>query len=110
MRDEVKKMKDKKGKIKGERPEGFTPGPWKYDPRMNEILNDDRYPIAEYVLELENGNLIAAAPEMYAALKDCIDAIEYAIQDDIVPEHIRNWLKESKDTADKSLQKARGEE
>lgn len=86
-----------------ERKEKFKPGPWKYDPRTNEILNDNRYPIAEYVLELENGNLIAAAPEMYAIVSKLE---KWHIADDAKEEDVEMLLRK----AAKVAKKARGEE
>lgn len=92
----------------------FTKGPWtaKYDPQLQaliEIYNtEDRVMVAvlpdrgtiEAMSEIEaNANLIAAAPDMYEALKEsCLDCL----------------LEQDKDLCDfcyigKALRKARGE-
>ena len=92
----------------------FTPGPWKatYDSQLQaaiEIYNtEDRTMVAtlpdrgtvEAMPEIEaNANLIAAAPDMYEALKEsCLDCL----------------LEQDKDLCDfcyigKALRKARGE-
>lgn len=88
----------------------FKPGPWKYDPRTNEILNDNRYPIAEYVLELENGNLIAAAPEMYDTLAGCESSLDIVLKDETTPEYIKEIVQDIILTISHTLQKARGEQ
>ena len=41
---------------------------WEYDEQLEEVLDENRYPVAEEVLEPENGYLLAAAPEMYDIL------------------------------------------
>ena len=134
MRDEVKKMKDTRGKIKGERPEGFTPGPWRFWRHVNEKYpemsqtavfgsgdkkfvmiaqtHDDCAAAPEQTVKevIANAYLIAAAPDMYAALKDCIEAMSCAVDCTLVPEYINDMLKDALQKADKSLQKARGEE
>lgn len=68
----------------------FTPGPWTLEHDRQEgyvqITSNGRpvigYP-AEEPEELANFQLIAAAPELYEALKQCHDAMEYMSEYDI---------------------------
>lgn len=134
MRDEVKKLKDKRGKIKGERPEGFTPGPWRFWRHVNEKYpemsqtaifgtgnkkfvmiaqtHDDCAAAPEQTVEevIANAHLIAAAPEMYEMLKDCLEDMN----DALIKREILDYLEESIENnikkAEQVLKKARGEE
>ena len=58
------------------RKEKFFPGPWHYLPYGQLVEDDNLYPIAEDVLDPENGALIAAAPEMYDMLSLLLEFVE----------------------------------
>ena len=64
----------------------FTKGPWASrkvgGPAFkNQVLwaidyNENQEQVVDFVYEESDANLIAAAPEMYAALRDCISVLE----------------------------------
>ncbi|MGB2063575.1 MAG: hypothetical protein ACPHUL_00370 [Marinomonas gallaica] len=88
----------------------FTKSEWRVEPFVNgnayEIAyNDDGEVIAEYVYDLPDAHLIAAAPEMYDLLEKVKSAQELA---DNEIEHSDN-LHELYDDIKKLLAKARGE-
>ena len=112
--------------------EKFTPGPWhilvpkpRYGKRAcHSIVDGDGEYVAKPVAvsklrgrtacKIEerkaNERLIAAAPEMYDALKDCIEAMSCAVDCTLLPEYLNNMLKESLEKATQAVKKARGEE
>lgn len=74
----------------------FTPGPWKFDDQMFEIVADDeaiaeivsvkdrtytQNPPANHEATLANANLIAAAPDMYADALDTEHAYSWLMQE-----------------------------
>lgn len=68
---------------------GFTPGPWKLMERPFDgslyIASGDplrgRYVAFNIECEKPDGHLIAAAPGLFAALKDCADDLEAFVED-----------------------------
>lgn len=90
----------------------FTPGPWdKFDLIVGRMIdNRHRYTSIASIYESEpgydgedraNANLIAAAPDLYEALADCIDIIE--------TEAAQFYHCPAVDAAKQALAKARGE-
>ena len=110
--------------------ENFTPGPWSAgrNPAFTTVLdgqegkaiyNSDNYHVAWAnafdgdVLRIDtaiaNAALIAAAPEMYAELKDLLDAMEAGLFPQAAPGVDYPSVMEKKWELRKLLKKARGE-
>ena len=79
----------------------FTNGEWRVEPFVNgnayEIAhNDDGEVIAEYVYDLPDAHLIAAAPEMYAMLEKIVSPYG---REDVSDEQIENLLSKARGEA-----------
>ena len=91
----------------------FTPGPWKFNTTKTALLSFDEKNRHFYVYNASPYNsiepnstdaaLIAAAPELYAALEALLKAVDSGIESD--PELWRRGVS----LANKALAKARGE-
>lgn len=68
-----------------------SPGPWRYRPDAEDIVDQNGRIVADLfgVCEGEehdpNGYLLAAAPAMYAELKDLLDAMEQHLFPQVAP-------------------------
>lgn len=101
----------------------FTPGPWRYGDWIHKRIGcsgdisswvdvwvDGGLPIAatKHGNEVANAALIAAAPELYAALADALDSLEYIARNE--PRlHGYGVRAERIEAARAALAKARGE-
>lgn len=97
-----------------ERKEKFTPGPWKVchvrDLNMFAVIQVSTKNVIGNFIERRDARLIAAAPEMYAALKDLMSAMDDVLYNaDRVPDCIVAVAQNEMDKAKAALKKARGE-
>ena len=102
-----------------ERKEQFTPGPWQaYTAQHAAWVDTDWKDCAEQTnicdCGKDNGwndvHLIAAAPDVYYALKDLMNAMDDVLCNaDRVPDCIFAVVQEAQDKATAALKKARGE-
>lgn len=105
-----------RGRVTVSKETKFTPGPWKFlkgmfnhegERGLGSIVTDEEIPW--YIAKIEfdgtgvhaNAHLIAAAPDMYELLAECLDIIEA-----VDPEYNQQELAEGRDL----LAKARGEQ
>lgn len=103
-----------------ERKEKFTPGPWKAHTTLNAdwVMTDWIECVdQENICDLSHSNggndvyLIAAAPEMYDALKYLMDALDFALSNaERVPDCIVAVAQDAMEKAEAAQKKARGEE
>ena len=95
-----------------ERKERFTPGPWKHVINRTTILDAEGDRIAVVTrkgLYHFTAELIAKAPEMYAELKDLLDAMESGLFPQVAPGVDYPAVMEKKWELRKLLKEARGE-
>lgn len=100
-----------------ERKEKFTPGKWKAGrgPSFDFVAAAGRdKTLAAWPRSDENAAnaaLIAAAPEMYDALKDLMSAMDDVVANsESIPDCIMWVVEEAQEKAENAMKKARGEE
>lgn len=90
-----------------------TPGPWKAVPHGSRIYGPDGYELAATSYEWQrtstteaNARLIAAAPDMLAALLTCIDMLQDCLQhsDNDTADMIDTVLQSAQSAIDKATQ------
>ena len=54
----------------------WTPGPWRYNAQTGEVVNEKIVIASVYWLEQDDGRLIAAAPDLLAALEGMLEPYE----------------------------------
>ena len=100
---------------------GWTPGPWRFEDEDGECVYQDvgpeksgyhiarATPVIDTPTTVANAHLIAAAPDLYAALEKARETLCRAL---LVANNSRGWSPESHvrvQAIDAALRKARGE-
>lgn len=93
-----------------------TPGPWSVEHKMDEygqkvwwVNTPYVEPAAAKCFDLNNANLISAAPDMYEALEIASESIRYALSVCMSRTREEAELEEAQEYVDRALAKARGE-
>lgn len=87
-----------------------TPGPWKQKDtaEYGEIFDAEDNSVC-IVASHRNMELIAAAPELYEALEQCVEELLLRSEANVLPDSSRIIMREKAFQANKALLKARGE-
>lgn len=100
--------------------ENYTPGPWRVPDHETHVLAEDggvcKFESIHgfYDNYQANAHLIAAAPDMYEALRDAAESLRFAADElkaqASIPDADERDLRESRNKVFNALKKARGED